>query len=145
MTWLNDLPWALLFIAVLVFLWWLLGDDPLEPHWPEEYLTRERKSALLPVMINQRTDTEERCHCGAAYAGADHCPECGCEQYETINVKDCGHVHRCLECGVPAGQLHRIQCPTVMTEAEHLEAERDEDSYDGDDDRERDERRLEGR
>ncbi len=38
-----------------------------------------------------RHDTETTCHCGAAYNGSDHCPECGCEQYETINVRDCGH------------------------------------------------------
>lgn len=38
-----------------------------------------------------RHDTETTCHCGAAYNGSDHCPECGCEQYETIIVRDCGH------------------------------------------------------
>jgi len=35
-------------------------------------------------------DTETRCHCGAAYAGSDHCGHCGCEQYETQNVRWCG-------------------------------------------------------
>lgn len=35
-----------------------------------------------------RQDTETHCHCGAAYNGSDHCPECGCEQYES---GDCGH------------------------------------------------------
>jgi hypothetical protein len=25
----------------------------------------------------------ERCHCGADFAGSDHCPHCGCEQYES--------------------------------------------------------------
>lgn len=38
-----------------------------------------------------RRDTETTCHCGAAYNGSDHCPECGCEQYESIIVGDCGH------------------------------------------------------
>ena len=27
-------------------------------------------------------DTETTCHCGADYQGSDHCPACGCEQYE---------------------------------------------------------------
>lgn len=26
------------------------------------------------------------CHCGVRLNGSDHCPQCGCEQYET----DCG-------------------------------------------------------
>jgi hypothetical protein len=26
--------------------------------------------------------TETHCHCGAAFNGSDHCPACGCEQYE---------------------------------------------------------------
>lgn len=26
--------------------------------------------------------TERRCHCGADFEGSDHCPFCGCEQYE---------------------------------------------------------------
>jgi hypothetical protein len=39
-----------------------------------------------------RYDTETTCHCGALYLGCDHCPACGCEQYETIVVRDCGHV-----------------------------------------------------
>jgi hypothetical protein len=39
----------------------------------------------------RRRDTETICHCGAAYNGSDHCPVCGCEQYETITVRDCGH------------------------------------------------------
>jgi hypothetical protein len=30
------------------------------------------------------TDTETTCHCGAAYEGSDHCPVCGCEQYESL-------------------------------------------------------------
>jgi hypothetical protein len=29
-----------------------------------------------------RTTTETHCHCGAAFGGSDHCPECHCEQYE---------------------------------------------------------------
>ncbi len=43
-----------------------------------------------------RTDTETHCHCGGAYGGSDHCPECGCEQYETINVRDCGHTTQAI-------------------------------------------------
>lgn len=35
----------------------------------------------------QNTDTH--CHCGAAYEGSDHCPECGCEQWESY----CDHQH----------------------------------------------------
>src|SRR4051812_25587461 len=34
-----------------------------------------------------RRDTETTCHCGASYQGSDHCPQCGCEQYES---GDCG-------------------------------------------------------
>jgi hypothetical protein len=26
---------------------------------------------------------EDTCHCGAPLAGSDHCPSCGCEQYES--------------------------------------------------------------
>ena len=29
-------------------------------------------------------DTETTCHCGAEYRGFDHCPACGCEQYESL-------------------------------------------------------------
>lgn len=25
----------------------------------------------------------ERCHCGSRMNGSDHCPECGCEEYES--------------------------------------------------------------
>lgn len=39
-----------------------------------------------------RQDTEKHCHCGAAYNGSDHCPECYCEQYES---GDCGHEAWC--------------------------------------------------
>jgi hypothetical protein len=28
--------------------------------------------------------SERRCHCGARFEGADHCPFCGCEQYERM-------------------------------------------------------------
>jgi hypothetical protein len=34
-------------------------------------------------------DTETTCHCGTPYGPSDHCPECGCEQYEMIR---CGYV-----------------------------------------------------
>jgi hypothetical protein len=59
-----------------------------------------------------RPDTETHCHCGAAYEGCDHCPECGCEQYET---GDCGHVHlsaetrealRVMRRATPVGRMH---------------------------------------
>jgi hypothetical protein len=41
--------------------------------------------------MTKRYDTTDYCHCGAQYHGSDHCPACGCEQYETINVRDCEH------------------------------------------------------
>lgn len=28
------------------------------------------------------TTTQDLCHCGAPFAGADHCPVCCCEQFE---------------------------------------------------------------
>lgn len=28
--------------------------------------------------------TPTHCHCGADREGSDHCPECGCEEYETV-------------------------------------------------------------
>lgn len=28
--------------------------------------------------------TETHCHCGTHRQGSDHCPECGCEEYETV-------------------------------------------------------------
>ena len=37
-----------------------------------------------------RYDTPTHCHCGTAYGGSDHCPVCGCEQYEAR----CDHVSR---------------------------------------------------
>lgn len=40
------------------------------------------------VSMETRGDTEDTCHCGADYAMSDHCPVCGCEQYES---GDCGH------------------------------------------------------
>lgn len=46
-----------------------------------------------------RFDTETTCHCGADYRGSDHCPECGCEQYES---GDCGE-SSCPECGAIYG------------------------------------------
>ncbi len=39
--------------------------------------------------MNRVADTETHCHCGAEYRGSDHCPDCGCEQYETQIVKRC--------------------------------------------------------
>jgi hypothetical protein len=32
---------------------------------------------------------EDVCHCGSPMRGSDHCPHCGCEQYETSLVRDC--------------------------------------------------------
>lgn len=32
--------------------------------------------------------TATHCHCGAHRKGSDHCPECGCEEFETV----CDHV-----------------------------------------------------
>jgi hypothetical protein len=37
-----------------------------------------------------RGDTDTHCHCGCPYAGSDHCPDCGCEQFES---GDCGHTY----------------------------------------------------
>lgn len=35
------------------------------------------------LRIPARTGTSERrCHCGKRFDGADHCPYCGCEQWE---------------------------------------------------------------
>lgn len=34
------------------------------------------------------SQTEDRCHCTAYMQGSDHCPECGCEQFERY----CHHV-----------------------------------------------------
>ena len=32
--------------------------------------------------------TATHCHCGADRQGSDHCPECGCEEFESV----CDHV-----------------------------------------------------
>lgn len=32
-----------------------------------------------------RPDSETHCHCQAEYGGSDHCPACGCEQYESYS------------------------------------------------------------
>ena len=36
-------------------------------------------------MTTRFNDTETTCHCGADYKGSDHCPECQCEQYESLH------------------------------------------------------------
>ena len=36
---------------------------------------------VMRIPANSGT-TERRCHCGARFNGSDHCPFCGCEQYE---------------------------------------------------------------
>lgn len=41
-----------------------------------------------------RTDTETTCHCGGNYAGSDHCPACGCEQYESYACEDASEPYR---------------------------------------------------
>lgn len=47
-------------------------------------------------------DTTTRCHCGALYHGADHCPACGCEQFESLG---CDYIKpRVLRRDVPTGQ-----------------------------------------
>jgi len=33
--------------------------------------------------------TATHCHCGAHRKGSDHCPECGCEEFESR----CDHIH----------------------------------------------------
>lgn len=33
--------------------------------------------------------TETHCHCGSSRGNSDHCPECGCEEFESV----CDHVH----------------------------------------------------
>lgn len=45
-----------------------------------------------------RPDTATRCHCGGYYNGSDHCPECGCEQYES---GDCGHTAKFIVARMP--------------------------------------------
>jgi hypothetical protein len=37
----------------------------------------------------QRIHTETHCHCGSERGNSDHCPECGCEEFEGY----CDHVH----------------------------------------------------
>jgi hypothetical protein len=54
-----------------------------------------------PTPTATRYDTLETCHCGASYEGSDHCPICGCEQFESILVRDCGHTHTPLLGTVP--------------------------------------------
>lgn len=46
-----------------------------------------------------RGSTANYCHCGAAFEGSDHCPDCFCEQYE----RDCGvrPPVLCRFCGSP--------------------------------------------
>jgi len=36
-----------------------------------------------------RMHTATHCHCGSERGGSDHCPECGCEEFEGT----CDHVH----------------------------------------------------
>jgi hypothetical protein len=51
-----------------------------------------------------RQDTETHCHCGAAYRGSDHCPNCYCEQYEggcdDVYEPEC-EGHPAEDCGMP--------------------------------------------
>lgn len=41
------------------------------------------------MIHNPVGDTPTRCHCGVEFGGSDHCPECGCEQYETELCQVC--------------------------------------------------------
>lgn len=51
----------------------------------------------------RRLDSESHCHCGAAYGGVDHCPECFCEQYEAT----CDHrAHRVRQGGRVGTVVH---------------------------------------
>lgn len=65
------------------------------------------------------TDTETTCHCGAAYDGSDHCPACGCEQYESLacfGTRDFGTSPRqesCRNCGGGPENGHKSWCGTA--------------------------------
>jgi hypothetical protein len=67
------------------------------------------KSDFAPHTVSMRFDTETHCHCGANYQGSDHCPECGCEQYES---GDCGHVSdEAMACpGCAEADPYRCEC-----------------------------------
>jgi hypothetical protein len=61
-------------------------------------------------------DTETHCHCGAAYQGADHCPACGCEQYESLacfGVRDFDTSPRSQDdhCGAEGPHQPHGSCP----------------------------------
>lgn len=38
--------------------------------------------------MSTQSTTETTCHCAAPFNGSDHCPECGCEQFEAY----CDHI-----------------------------------------------------
>jgi hypothetical protein len=67
-----------------------------------------------------RGDTETHCHCGCPYAGSDHCPDCGCEQFES---GDCGHTY-----GKDVGNMNQEEAAANTLDkmrAEHARACRD--------------------
>ena len=49
---------------------------------------RNTQPAYIPGIITcqntwpERKQTPDKCHCGSPMRGSDHCPECGCEEYE---------------------------------------------------------------
>lgn len=51
-----------------------------------DYATRGSREELMEALA-------EICHCGSPMRGSDHCPHCGCEQYETSLVRDCGQTY----------------------------------------------------
>lgn len=55
--------------------------------------------------MRKRSDNETHCHCGHLYRGSDHCPDCGCEQYES---RDCGLTWRPLTWIKALRDLHAV-------------------------------------
>lgn len=51
--------------------------------------------------------TDDTCHCGGKFAGSDHCPCCGCEQFETTCSHVCDGVGCCTD--------HNL-CPSCVTD-----------------------------
>src|ERR1700693_1687763 len=80
-----------------------LADDPessrgviVETHVLAERVEQpredyERAGCIVFVDAEQTAeehDDEEPCHCGAGLAGSDHCPQCFCEQGESVCVPE---------------------------------------------------------
>jgi len=51
----------------------------------ENVVLRDAWHKDVHALLRYEPDTETHCHCGAAYEGSDHCPSCGCEQYESYS------------------------------------------------------------